>query len=74
MIWIGFKAMVRRHIESPYEDHGKLVTAIRVLTYLRDPYDAIMDQYVDLGLQDDVALIRSAARSLASAQPVRSTP
>ena len=27
-----FKAMVRRHIESPYEDHGKLVTAIRVLS------------------------------------------
>lgn len=69
-----FKAMVRRHIESPYEDHGKLVTAIRALTYLRDPYDAIMDQYVDLGLQDDIALIRLAARSLASARSVRSTP
>jgi hypothetical protein len=69
-----FKAMVQRHIESSYEDHGKLVTAIRVLIYLRDPYDAIMDQYVDLGLQDDVALIRSAARSLAFARPVSSTP
>ncbi len=26
----------------------KLVTAIRVLTHLRDPYDVIMDLYVDL--------------------------
>jgi len=69
-----FKTMVRRHIESPYQDHGELVTAIRVLSYLRDPYDAIMDQYVDFGLQDDVALIRSAARSLAATLPDRWTP
>ena len=56
---------------------GKPIHALvelRKAVYLRDPYDAIMDQYVDLGLQDDVALIRSAARSLASARSVRSTP
>ncbi|MBV6417431.1 MAG: hypothetical protein CMLOHMNK_02131 [Steroidobacteraceae bacterium] len=51
-----------------------IVTAIRALTCLRDPYDAIMDQHLDLGLQDDIALIRLAARSLASARSVRSTP
>lgn len=68
------KAIVRRHIEVPCEDFGNLILAVRALTYLRDPYDAIMDQHIDYGLQDDVALIRSAARSIASDRTVNSTP
>jgi hypothetical protein len=67
------KATVRRHIETPDDDLGRLTTAVRALIYLRDPYDAVMDQYIDFGLQDDVALIRSAAQSLASDQAVKST-
>jgi hypothetical protein len=62
------KAMVRRHIETPDDDLGRLTTAVRALIYLRDPYDALMDQYIDLGLQDDLEVIRSAVRLLASNQ------
>lgn len=58
------KAMVRQHIETPYENPGALVMAVRGLAYLRDPYDAIMDQHIDLGLRDDIALISSVARAL----------
>jgi hypothetical protein len=59
------KATVRRHIEMPEDDLGRLTTAVRALIYLRDPYDALMDQHNNLGLQDDLEVIRSAARSLA---------
>jgi hypothetical protein len=58
------KARVRRHIETPDDDLGRLTTAVRALIYLRDPYDALMDQHINLGLQDDLEVIRSAARSL----------
>jgi hypothetical protein len=58
------KATVRRHIETPDDDLGRLTTAVRALIYLRDPYDALMDQHINLGLQDDLEVIRSAARSL----------
>lgn len=59
------KAAVRRHIETPDDDIGRLTTAVRALIYLRDPYDAIMDQHVDLGLLDDREVIRYFARLLA---------
>jgi len=32
---------------------------------IRDPYDAVMDQHIDLGLHDDGEVLRSAARELA---------
>jgi hypothetical protein len=60
------KATVRRYIETPDDDLRRLTTAVRALIYLRDPYDALMDQHVDLGLEDDREVIRSAARSLAA--------
>jgi hypothetical protein len=59
------KAAVQRHIETPSEDIGSLTLAIRALLYLRDPYDALMDQHIDLGLQDDREVIRSTVRALA---------
>ncbi len=62
------KATVRRHIETPDEDRNRLTTAVRALIYLRDPYDALMDQHINLGLQDDLVVIRSAARSLEGIQ------
>lgn len=67
------KATVRRHIEMPDDDLGRLTTAVRALIYLRDPYDALMDQLLNLGLQDDCVVIRSAARLLVSDQAVKST-
>lgn len=67
------KATVRRHIETPGDDLRRLTTAVQALIYLRDPYDALMDQYINLGLQDDCAVIRSAARSLISDQTVKAT-
>jgi uncharacterized membrane protein YkvA (DUF1232 family) len=67
------KATVRRHIETPDDDLGRLTTAVRALVYLREPYDAVMDQYIGLGLQDDLAVISSAARSLVSDHPIKST-
>jgi uncharacterized membrane protein YkvA (DUF1232 family) len=66
------KATVRRHIETPDDDLGRLTTAVRALVYLRDPYDAVMDQYMGVGLQDDLAVIRSASRSLVGDHPVKS--
>lgn len=64
------KATVRRNIETPDDDLGRLMAAVQALIYLRDPYDALMDQHIDLGLQDDREVIRSAARVLASTQAV----
>ncbi len=64
------KATVQRHIDTPEEDRRQLTTAVRALIYLRDPYDALMDQHLDLGLEDDLEVIRSAARELGSDQPV----
>lgn len=60
------KAKVRRHIETPDDDLGRLMTAVQALIYLRDPYDALIDQHIDLGFLDDHEVIRSAARVLAS--------
>ena len=65
------KEAVRRHLESSDDDVGRLTTDVRALIYLRDPYDALMDQHLNLGLQDDCAVIRSAARSLVSDQMVK---
>jgi hypothetical protein len=59
------KEVIRQHIESPDNDLARLTTAVRALISLRDPYDAIMDQHIGLGLQDDCAVIRSAAHLLA---------
>ena len=47
-----------------YEDVGRLTRAVRALIYLRDPYDAVMDQHIDHGLQDDREVLRSAAGEL----------
>ena len=58
------KAAVRQYIEIPNDDLGRLTTAVRALIYLRDPYDALLDHHIDLGLHDDLGVIRSAARSL----------
>lgn len=58
------KAAVRQHIEMPNDDLGRLTVAVRALIYLRDPYDALMDQHINLGLHDDLEEIRAAARSL----------
>ncbi|MGH9805676.1 MAG: hypothetical protein ACRD9W_00160, partial [Terriglobia bacterium] len=60
---------VKRWFEFPIHIH--LMTAVQALVYLRDPYDALMDQYINLGLLDDCAVIRSAARSLISDQAVK---
>ncbi len=59
------KAIVRRQLKALNEDVVPLTAAVRALIYLRDPYDAVMDQHVALGLQDDLEVIRSAARVLA---------
>ena len=42
--------------------HRATEEAVRALIYLRDPYDAVMDQHVDLGLEDDHEVLRLAAR------------
>ena len=54
--------------------HGEVDEAVRVLAYLRDQYDAIMDPYVDCGLRDSVALIQSTARSILFASSAVSMP
>ena len=65
MSWVNLKAIVRRQVDDGPEDVGRLTRAVRALIYLRDPYDAVMDQHIDLGLQDDREVLRSAARELA---------
>jgi len=59
------KSIVRQQLVDPDENVVQLTTAVRALIYLRDPYDAVMDQHVDLGLNDDRERIRTAARELA---------
>jgi len=64
------KAAVRQYIEMPNNDLGRLITAVCALIYLRDPYDALMDQHINLGLHDDLEEIRAAARSLEEKETV----
>lgn len=59
------KAIVRQQLKGSDEDVVQLTRAVRALIYLRDPYDAVMDQHIDFGLDDDRERIRSAARELA---------
>jgi hypothetical protein len=59
-----FKAIVRQRLDGGAEDVVQLTSAVRALIYLRDPYDAVMDQHIDLGLQDDHEVLRSTAREL----------
>jgi len=58
------KTIVRRQLDDGPEDVGRLTRAVRALIYLRDPYDAVMDQHTDLGLEDDREVLRAAAREL----------
>ena len=62
------KAIIRRQVDDGAEDIVRLRRATRALIYLRDPYDAVMDQHIDLGLQDDHEVLRSAAQELADKQ------
>lgn len=59
------KAIIQRHLKDPDGDIVRATTAARALIYLRDPYDAVMDQHSDLGLDDDRQVIRSAAQAVA---------
>ena len=59
------KAIVRQQLKDSDADVVQLTRAVRALIYLRDPYDAVMDQHIDLGLDDDRERIRAAAWELA---------
>lgn len=58
------KATIRQHIEMPSALSDRLTTAVQALVYLRDPYDAVVDHFIDLGLEDDILQIRAAAQRL----------
>lgn len=58
------KMIVSRQIEKAGVDHKILISVVQALAYLRDPYDAVTDQFVGLGLDDDILVIKSAARLL----------
>jgi hypothetical protein len=59
------KAIVKQQLQNSDQNVVQLTIAIRALIYLRDPYDAVMDQHINLGLDDDLGRIRLAARAAA---------
>ena len=55
------KVRIVEHMKAPGRPSDSVMAAVRALIYLRDPYDAVLDQHRDLGFDDDRAVIREAA-------------
>ncbi|MEI6246355.1 MAG: hypothetical protein WCQ64_15085, partial [Acidobacteriota bacterium] len=58
------KDAVRSYMHSPTGRTDRVIVAVRALIYLRDPFDAVLDQHRGMGLEDDCQVIREAARAM----------
>ena len=58
------KGLVRSSVEGARPLRLLLLQAVTALAYLRDPFDAILDQHHGVGLEDDIARIQTAARQI----------
>ena len=58
------KTVVRSHIKRNGTPVKAVLLAVQALVYLRDPFDALLDQHVGLGLEDDCARIRQFVGAL----------
>jgi hypothetical protein len=59
------------HVTTPGDRPTAGLTAVRALIYLRDPYDAVADEFRGLGLEDDVAVISAAAARVIAMSPIQ---
>lgn len=53
-----------RALEMPHADGGAGRLAVMALAYLRNPFDGIFDTDIDCGLDDDLSVIREAAKTI----------
>ena len=60
------KATISAYLAGDSIPHEMVRMAAQALIYLRDPYDALLDQHIGLGLEDDCARILRAAATLES--------
>jgi hypothetical protein len=62
------KATVRDHLSGRAVPNLVLAQAARALCYLRNPDDALFDEHLGLGLEDDCEVIADVAQMIRSAQ------
>jgi len=67
-------ALVRAYVPGNKRAPSRVFQAVQALVYLRDPYDAVLDQHVGLGLEDDVDRIRIAASPLIASTRAQRIP
>ena len=67
-------ALVRAYVPGNKRAPSRVFQAVQALVYLRDPYDAVLDQHVGLGLEDDVDRIRIAASPLIASRRAQRIP
>ncbi|MGE3507786.1 MAG: DEAD/DEAH box helicase family protein [Vicinamibacterales bacterium] len=61
------KTVIRAAIDGERPKRRLLLQAVSALVYLRDPYDAVLDQHQGVGLADDIEQIKTAARRVSAA-------